>query len=161
MRVLALVVALLMRQLESARVNILARSINGGATCAIHIGRHLTSGAFVRRIRDGLTTSAGRAWSAARSKTQNASGEAKATTAGAVAGGVVASTAGAHIGIAALGTAVSGAALLPVVATVAVGSIAGYAAYKVFKDLKARRSQERSIGTTVPPVLTDARKVES
>ena len=115
----------------------------------------------MRRIRDGLTASAGRVWSSAKSKTKNASGEAKATTAGAAAGGIVASTAGAKIGIAAFGTAVSGAALLPVVATAGVGAIAGYAAYKVFKDLKARRSQERSSGTTVPPALTDARKVES
>ena len=66
----------------------------------------------------------------------------------------------AHIGIAAFGTAVSGAALLPVVATVGVGAVAGYAAYEVYKDLKARRSQNRSIGTTVPPALTDARKLE-
>jgi hypothetical protein len=118
-------------------------------------------GGIVRRIQDRLITSAGRAWSAAKSKTQNASGEAKATTAGAAAGGVIASTAGAKIGIAAFGAAVSGAALLPVVVTVGVGAIVGYAACKGFKDLKARRSQERSIDTTVPPALTDARKVDS
>jgi hypothetical protein len=114
----------------------------------------------VRRIRDGLTASAGRVWSVTKSKTQNASGEAKATTAGAAAGGVVASAVGAKIGIAAFGTAVSGAAFLPVVVTVGVGAIAGYAACKAYKDLKARRSQKSSIGTTVPPALTDARKLE-
>ena len=93
-------------------------------------------------IRAKLANTASHAWSLARAKTKGASGEAKATTVGAVGGGVVASTAGAHIGIAAFGTAVSGAALLPVVATVGVGAIAGYAAYKVYKDVQEKRSQQ-------------------
>jgi hypothetical protein len=46
------------------------------------------------------------------------------------------------MGIAALGTAVSGAALLPVVACVGVGAVFGYAGYKLYKDVKARRSNK-------------------
>jgi hypothetical protein len=78
----------------------------------------------------GPASSVNRAWSVTKSVTQKASGEAKATTAVAVAGGAVAATAGTHIGIAGFGTAVSDAALLPVAITVGVGAVAGYAAYK-------------------------------
>lgn len=94
-------------------------------------------------LRDKVTKTAGRAWKVARARTQATSGETKATTAGAAAGGVVASTAGAHVGIAAFGTAVSGAALLPMVATVGVGAVAGYAAYKLYKDFDAKRSKSQ------------------
>ena len=109
-------------------------------------------------IRDKLTAATGRAWSAAKAKARAASGEAKATTAGAAAGGVVATTAGAKIGIAAFGTAVSGAALLPVVVMVGVGAVVGYAAYKGYTDVKARRSQRPSVSEKVPTAVTDARK---
>jgi len=42
------------------------------------------------------------------------------------------------MGIAAFGTA---AALLPVVVTVAVGGLAGFAAFKLYQDVKGKRAQ--------------------
>jgi len=93
-------------------------------------------------IKGEFGSVADRAWSAAKVKMKGASGEAKATGVGAAAGGVLASTAGAHMGIAAFGTAVAGTALLPVAITVGVGAVAGFAAFKLFKDIKARRLLE-------------------
>ena len=114
------------------------------------------TGPAAQEFRASMVSAAGKAWSTVRTATQNASGEAKATTAGAAAGGVVASTAGTHIGIAAFGTAVSGAALLPVAATVGVGAIAGYAVYKLAKDIKAKRSEPVvPIAQEQPKVGTD------
>ena len=102
-------------------------------------------------IRDKVAQNAGRAWSiakanaqAATGKARQASGETKATTAGAAAGGIAATTVGSHMGIAAFGTAVSGAALLPVVVTVAVGGIAGFAAFKLYQDVKGKRAQPQA-----------------
>ena len=97
-------------------------------------------------IRDKVTVAAARAWSATKAKTQGASGETKATTAGAAAGGIAATTVGSHMGIAAFGTAVSGAALLPVVITVGVGAVAGFAAFKLYQDVRAKRTPPSTKG---------------
>ena len=78
----------------------------------------------------------------ARTKTQAASGETKATAAGATAGAATVAVIGPHIGIAALGTAVAGTALLPATLTIGLGAVLGFAAYKVHKDLKAKRSKQ-------------------
>ena len=94
----------------------------------------------MKAIRDRVTVATGRAWSAAKTRALGASGETKATTAGAAAGGIAATTVGSHVGIAAFGTAVSGAALLPVVVTVGVGAIAGFAAFKLYQDVKTKRA---------------------
>lgn len=67
-----------------------------------------------------------------------ASPEAKSATVGGAALGGVGLLTGSHVGIAALGTAVSGALLLPA-AGVAVGALAGYSAFKFVKDRKAAR----------------------
>jgi hypothetical protein len=98
-------------------------------------------GRFAKKMRGTVSTSAEKAWSAAKLKVHSASGEAKSTAVGGLAGGAAATTAGAHVGIAAFGTAVSGAALLPVVVCVGVGAVAGFAAFKLFKDVKGRASQ--------------------
>lgn len=77
----------------------------------------------------------------AAKKAASTSNEAKSAVAGAAVGGWVASAAGAHVGIVALGTGMSGAALLPALGTVAVGAVVGYAAYKGIQDVigKIRR----------------------
>lgn len=68
-----------------------------------------------------------------------ASPEAKSATAGGATLGGLGLLTGPHVGIAALGTAVSGAVLLPA-AGVAVGALAGYSALKFVKDRKAARA---------------------
>lgn len=82
--------------------------------------------------------------SSVASKAKAASPEVKSTALGGVAGGAAAGTAGAHVGIAAFGTAVSGAALLPVALCIGVGAVAGYAGYKMYKDVRARRDNDRN-----------------
>ena len=71
----------------------------------------------------------------AAKKAASTSSETKSAVAGAAAGTWLASTAGSHVGIVALGTGISGAAMLPVLGTAAVGAIAGYAAYKGIQDV--------------------------
>jgi hypothetical protein len=83
------------------------------------------------------------AWSKLKARVATASPETKSTTAGAFAGGAVAGTAGAHVEIAAFGTAVAGTALLPIVC-VGVGGVAGHAGYKFYRDIKTRRSEHAS-----------------
>lgn len=95
----------------------------------------------IDKIRKSVVDSAGTAWGVIKSKAKTASPETKSTAIGGLAGGAAATTAGAHVGIAAFGTAVSGAALLPVAVCVGVGAVAGYAGYKLIKDIKARRTE--------------------
>jgi uncharacterized membrane protein YebE (DUF533 family) len=89
----------------------------------------------------GLLDSANRAWAAAKTMKQKASGEKKATAAGAVAGGAVAATFLPHVGIAAFGGAIAGATVLPVALVVGGGAVAGYAAFKAYKDWDGKRTK--------------------
>jgi hypothetical protein len=66
--------------------------------------------------------------------------EAKSAGAGAAVAGGLGMSVGPHIGIAALGTAVSGAVVLPV-AGVVVGAVAGYATYVALRDRRRRRRE--------------------
>lgn len=75
-------------------------------------------------------------------KLSNASPEVKSATAGGVALGGAGLATGAHVGIAALGTAVSGAVILPVAGAV-VGALAGYTAFKMAKDRKTKKPADQ------------------
>jgi hypothetical protein len=90
---------------------------------------------------DGLIGTANRAWSAAKALKQKASGEKKATAAGAAAGGAVAAAFLPHVGIAAFGGAIAGATVLPVALVVGAGAVAGYAAFKAYKDWDGQRTK--------------------
>jgi hypothetical protein len=70
----------------------------------------------------------------------SASPEAKSAGAGAVVAGGFGMSFGPHIGIAALGTAVSGAVVLPVAGAM-VGAVAGYAVYVAIRDRRRRRNE--------------------
>ena len=92
------------------------------------------------KVHDLIGT-ANRAWSAAKAMNQKASGEKKATAAGAAAGGVVAVVCLPHVGIAAFGGAIAGATILPVALVVGVGAVAGFAAVKAYKDWDERHAK--------------------
>jgi hypothetical protein len=102
------------------------------------------------KIRKATAGSAGSAWNSLTSKAKAASDETKSTAIGGLAGGAAATAAGTHVGIAAFGTAVSGAALLPVAVCVGVGAVAGYAGYKLYKDVKGRRTSDTDIQPSPP-----------
>ena len=89
----------------------------------------------------GLLGSVNRAWSTAKAMNQKASGEKKATAAGAASGGVVAAVFLPHVGIAAFGGAVAGATVLPVALVVGAGAVAGFAALKAYKDWNGRHTK--------------------
>lgn len=75
---------------------------------------------------------------------KNSSPEAKATGIGAVVSGtgIAATGIGTHIGIAALGSAVSGVVVLPLIAA-AFGGIGSYSLYKKYKE-GAKKPPEKS-----------------
>ena len=96
------------------------------------------------QLAKGITLLAGKA---ART-VKNSSPEAKAAGAGAVASGtgIAATGLGAHIGIAALGGAVSGVVVLPALAA-AIGGIGGYALYKRHKEKRLIAAATKSEGS--------------